>query len=706
MALGGESCSWEYHASDPEQWFSVFCYRVAAGRFVALLEDITHRKRGEKKLEWLASFPKNTPIPIVEADRNGSLTYQNEAARAAFPGLETSGGAHPLLMAAEAAWPNLEAGQEPGVFELHMDERYFQVTPTHVQDQDRIQLYCMDITRHKNTESALRESEQSYRRLIETAEEGVWVLDADDLTTFVNPKMAEILGFSPDEIIGRPIWEFMEERYQPDDGDPIAGRRDGFKEHHDFRFRRKDGTQVWTIIATNPIFDHDGEYIGALGMITDITRRKQAEFELHRYTQQLEQAQARLEQQAYVLRHQAEDLMQARDQALEAARIKSEFLATMSHEIRTPLNGIIGMTGLLLDTELDQDQKDFALTVRNSAKRLLDIVNDVLDFSKLDAGKADLESLDFNLAQVMDETFDLLMVQARDKGIEMRYSIAEDAPKALVGDEGKLRQILTNLCGNAVKFTNAGFVEVRVSVQEEREEDCMLRFEVEDTGCGISPEGQEKLFQSFTQVDASTTRRYGGTGLGLAISRRLSEAMGGEIGLESAPGEGSTFWFTIPFRRQEAEQPDKPPHTCPQGQQAAPAPASGDARTALRFLVVDDNTVTRNTLLRMVERSGFRAEAAATAAEAVQSCELVGFDVVFLDLELPEGDSLEAARQIREKHPGTHVVGLSASSTVGTPEHLNLLITKPVQARDVEEVVEALQAGEIHRGGGRQNRVA
>ena len=480
----------------------------------------------------------------------------------------------------------------------------------------------------------------------------------------VNEMFLQVLGYTREEVIGRTSKELDIINDEQREIMIFEVLKNGFVNNIDVKLRTKAGKVLDGLFSASAI-TVAGEQCW-LTTVTDITERKQAEAEILKANGELETATSLAKSMA--------------DRAEAASRAKSEFLANMSHEIRTPMNGVIGMTGLLLDTNLDAEQRSYAETVRSSGESLLLLLNDILDISKIEAGKLDLEIINFDLTSLLDDFAAILCQRIQEKGLEFICAAAPNVPTHLKGDPGRLRQILTNLTGNAVKFTTRGEVAVMVSLLSETDDEVVLRFSIKDTGLGIPENKQHLLFQKFSQVDASTTRKFGGTGLGLAISKQLTAMMGGDIGLISAEGKGSEFWFTARFAKQAAPARSLQP--------------LGEL-TGQRVLVVDDNATNRKVLLSLLLAWGAVGEEVVdglSALTALKQARELGkpFRVAILDMQMPgmSGDVLAQVIKADETLRATRLILMTSMTERGAAKRMQDIgfaayLTKPLRQSDL-----------------------
>jgi PAS domain S-box-containing protein len=518
-----------------------------------------------------------------------------------------------------------------------------------------------------------RESEARFTELFETLQEGVYFCDPEGILLDVNPAMVRMLGYSRrEELVGSNIGKLYFEMPQ----DPFPERKQSSHAAsltREIILRQKDGAPIICLDNSNATTDAQGRMIRHQGTLVDITVRKQAVLEL-----------------------------QKAKEAAEAANLaKSAFLAHMSHEIRTPMNAVIGMTELALDTQLTREQREYLTLVRDSGKLLLSLINNILDFSKIEAGKLGLDVTDFSLRDVIGETVKIQELRAKQKALAFSTHIPGGVPNALLGDPGRLKQILWNLIDNAIKFTGRGEVALRIGIESQSESEVCLQFLVSDSGIGIRADKQQLIFEAFTQADNSTTRKYGGTGLGLSISSRLVSLMGGEISVESETGRGSTFRFTAHFglQKQPANAESADAGSRPKARENQPS--AGRARRPLHVLLVEDNTINQILAERLIRRRGDEIVVTSNGLEALAAMENARFDLVLMDIQMPEMSGMEVTTAIRrreqERGNGERVpiIATTASSMKEDKElclaaGMNAYLSKPIERAALYAAIDEL----------------
>jgi PAS domain S-box-containing protein len=530
--------------------------------------------------------------------------------------------------------------------------------------------------------------------ITEHSVDGIVTTDVHGHLTYFSPGAEEIFGFQAAEILGQPVANYYSGGVAEAKAIMQRLREHGRIGNYATSVRTKSGGLVAVSSSISLVRNPAGEIVGTVGIIKDITEQKRVEAELQR----------------------------AKEAAEAANRAKGEFLANMSHEIRTPMNGVIGMTELLLDTPLTPEQREYAETVRSSAAGLLTIINDILDFSKIEAGKLGLDVLPFSLRDMLRSTMKPLALRAYEKGVELLYKVETQVPDLLIGDAGRLRQILVNLVGNAIKFTAQGEVALEITVDTTdtvqdpstaTERSVLLHCTVRDTGIGITPDIQRRIFDPFTQADSSTARLYGGTGLGLPISRQLVELMAGRLWVESVVGQGSTFHFTARLGWQDEPLPSsrqvelaalrlalETPLRAVQSHTAA-APEDNVQQPRLRILLAEDNLVNQKLAFRILEKYGHTVAVANNGKEVLEQLAQQAFDLILMDVHMPEMCGLEATVAIRQREltTGGHVpiIAMTAHAMQGDRERcmqagMDHYISKPIHGKDLIAAITQVMA--------------
>jgi len=652
--------------------------------------EIQGRRQAQESLNERSSFLNtlifSSPIAIVAQDLDGLIEITNPAFHKLFGYSAQECKGRPLDDLIAPGELRVEAGN---IFENVLGREVVRKTlqrkrkdgqdvnvevqgvPLVIDGEVRgvLALY-QDIGERLQAEERLKASEELFRTLSAAAPVGIFRYDLGGQCSYVNQCWADMTGMSAEEAYAggwrrvlhpedeqrvRKAWKYAYER------------RERFAES--YRYVHRDGHSVWVESNAQPIVDATGTLPSYVGVVQDVTERRLV----------------------------AQRMREAKEAAEAASQAKSEFLANMSHEIRTPMNGILGMTELALDTDLSSEQREYLDMVKSSAEALLGIINDILDFSKIEAGRMELESVPFSLIDCVEGALCPLALRAREKSLELSWTLKGLLPERVRGDSTRLRQILINLVGNAVKFTKQGRVVLTVEPVASADAQLLLRFEVSDTGIGIAAQEHRHIFEGFSQADASTTREYGGTGLGLSISARLVKLMCGEIGLQSEPGKGSKFFFTLPFERV-SENDMLPPIDSPTrvangllgaGTKAAPGRAKpAKADRSLRVLLAEDNHVNQKLALQLLAKMGHQAVLAANGREAVELVRHSEFDLILMDIQMPVMGGVEAVQQIRafkrDSRARIPIVAMTAFAMAGDAEKylasgMNGYVSKPIR---------------------------
>ncbi|WP_430883728.1 PAS domain S-box protein [Fusibacter sp. JL216-2] len=537
--------------------------------------------------------------------------------------------------------------------------------PIVIGDEHQAVIVVEDVTINKEIAKSLIKNEKKLRLITDNMIDAITQVDSRGVVLYTSPSIWHLLGYNPDNLIGKKFSDYI----HPDDAERSAKNfQHRLKTWENFtseiRLRRNDGSYVWVEASGNVILDEKHQ-LSIVYVSRDVTVKRQAQIEI----------------------------VKSKEAAEAANSAKSEFLANMSHEIRTPMNGIIGMTNLTLMSELTKEQRENLIMVKNSGESLLRLINSVLDFSKIEAGKVTLESIRFDGSMLLKRICSPFKIQAHAKGIDFKMHFDDRIPEYLMGDPNRLGQILNNLIGNALKFTSKGHVAVSVEVQKREKGQVYVRFTVEDTGIGIAEKDRDKIFQSFSQVDGSITRRYGGTGLGLSISKQLVEMMEGQIDFKSRKNMGSRFYFTIPFK--EAESVGQVEGS--QGKIQIP-----EATRELSILLVEDDRVNQAFAKSLLKKQGHKITVADNGLKAINELMKSEFDLVFMDIQMPILDGVQATKVIRQrlKLERVPIVALTAHAIRGDKERfleagMNGYVSKPIKVESFFSIIETVMQDSV-----------
>ena len=739
LARGSDVIDFEnrYIAKDgSERWFLWSAHASEEdGLIYAIAHDITDRKLTETELLNNSAALENAVEGIAKVDSYGRFTFVN-ARYAEHLGYKPEEllGAHWHISVHPDDVPELQRAYDKmlaqGKSEIEArgitrdgNLSHSQIVLVKAWDQKQrfVGHHCFmkDITARKQAEASLQKTELKLTNLLRHVP-GIlyqFVLHKDETFSFpyISESSRNILGYDPAEFQANSMLALSclhEDDMEPLKAGLMKSARDLSPMRFELRCFTKSSDLKWVLLSSTPEKLAEGDILWN-GLLTDITELKMAEAKIKQLNEDLAQrisVLAAVNQELEILTHKLEI---AYDEALEASKLKSEFVANISHEVRTPISAVIGMSELLLDSQLSTEQRQFVNIVSDSAQSLLTIINDILDFSKMEAGRIELEIIDFNLISIVKGCADWLESAAKGKNLSLMTSIDPRLPPFVKGDPVRLRQVLLNLASNAIKFTGKGTVILTAEMMEQRGDVLRVRFEVSDTGIGLSEASKKRLFQPFSQADGSTTRKYGGTGLGLSISKRLVELMGGDIYVESEEGLGSKFWFTLPFQASQSrgvadeygDEPISNLHLSDTGEQNAKHFADGTtnnngeqkvAGSSRWVLLAEDNQVLQDLACRQLNKLGFNVKVVNNGQDALEAAAEREYSLIFMDCQMPEMDGFEATLEIRrsEATTGKHVliVALTASAMPSDREKclesgMDDYLSKPVRLQQLCEIM-------------------
>lgn len=604
----------------------------------------------------IIKFPEEDPNPVLRFSHpNHDLLYSNDAGQEVIDFIQSPNNKEfkvTLVSMLEQSFSSNTASS----IEVDVKKKTFSLMVVPISSAGYVNIYGSDISQIKKANRAVRASEEKYRGIIENLNLGLLEVDLEDTITKTYPKFCELVGYSAEELLGIKASSLLaSEESKTIMLQETKDRAAGKSGVYEVQIRHKSGNHIWVIISGAPFYDEDNQLLGTIGIHLNISERKRME----------------------------EDLKDAINRANESMQAKELFMANMSHEIRTPMNGILGMCDLLMQTEVTGHQKKYLDAIKLSGDNLLTLINDILDFSKIEAGKLELEDIPFSISEISDGAINLVELKAEQKGLLLDLSVHRGIPKLLMGDPTRLNQVLLNLLSNAIKFTEQGTVSLSLDVVKDEAEHVSIKIAVKDSGIGIPSEKLNHIFESFTQAQRDTSRKYGGTGLGLAITKNIVEMMGGNLLVDSKVNKGSIFYFTLRLKKVKEE-----------------VHANGikdfeirEDFEGLKVLLVEDNAINRLIATTLLEQWNCKVGIAENGVEAIEQLKNNTYELVLMDVRMPKMGGMEATQIIRtDLDLDVPILALTANAIKGDNEKcieagMDDYLSKPYEPNDLNRKI-------------------